>query len=86
MAKKKVYVCCHGEEKKGRCGYNGAVEMRARLKEWVKEEKLEIKVKKSGCLGKCSNCVAIQFGKQKPQRVKTIDEALEKIQNYSQAL
>lgn len=50
-----VYVCNHED-----CKDKGSKDLTDKLKKWAKEEhKGEIKVIRSGCLGKCSEGIAI---------------------------
>lgn len=74
--KNKVYVCCHGEDKKGRCGFNGSKLIRRELKHAVKNLGIEVSVKKSGCLGACSKKVAIQINKEKPVKISGTEDIL----------
>lgn len=55
-----VFVCNQHRDDKDDCGSKGAKELTDKLKKWAKEEhKGEIKVFRSGCLGKCSEGIAV---------------------------
>lgn len=55
-----IYVCAHQRDKDESCAEKGAKELTDKLKKWAKEEHPgEIKVYRSGCLGKCSEGIAI---------------------------
>jgi predicted metal-binding protein len=55
-----VYVCNHSRDGSKACAELGAKEVTDKLKKWAKEEhKGEIKVYRSGCLGKCDEGIAI---------------------------
>lgn len=56
-----VFVCNHED-----CKERGSKELTDKLKKWSKEEyKGEIKVFRSGCLGKCSEGIAMAFYPEK---------------------
>lgn len=55
-----VFVCNHHRDDKENCADKGAKDLTDKLKKWAKEEHgKEIKVFRSGCLGKCSEGIAI---------------------------
>jgi predicted metal-binding protein len=56
-----IFVCNYSRDGKSEsCADKGAIEMTDKLKKWTKEEhKGDIKVYRSGCLGKCSEGIAI---------------------------
>ena len=55
-----VYICNFHRDGEESCAARGGKELTDRLKKWAKEEvKNEIKVFRSGCLGKCSEGIAI---------------------------
>ena len=58
--KVEIYICNHQRSDDENCFEKGAKEMTDVLKKWAKEEhKGDIKVYRSGCLGKCSEGIAI---------------------------
>lgn len=58
--KKEIFVCNFKREDGENCFDRGAKEITDTLKSWAKEHhKNELKVIRSGCLGKCSQGVAI---------------------------
>ncbi|MGE3609232.1 MAG: (2Fe-2S) ferredoxin domain-containing protein [Bacteriovoracaceae bacterium] len=55
-----VFVCNHKRDSDEDCFGKGAKELTDNLKKWAKENhKGEIKIFRSGCLGKCSEGIAI---------------------------
>lgn len=55
-----VFICNHEREGEEDCFSKGSKELTNELKKWAKEEhKGEVKVFRSGCLGKCSEGIAI---------------------------
>jgi predicted metal-binding protein len=55
-----VFVCNHSRENEEACFEKGAKDLTDKLKKWAKEEtNKEIKVVRSGCLGKCSEGIVI---------------------------
>lgn len=61
-----VFVCNHHRDGDENCFDKGAKELTDKLKKWSKEEtNKEIKVFRSGCLGKCSEGMALACFPQK---------------------
>jgi predicted metal-binding protein len=61
-----VFVCNHKRDGDKACFELGAKDLTDKLKKWSKEElDKEIKVFRSGCLGKCSEGIAIACFPQK---------------------
>lgn len=59
-SRKEIYICNFRREDGENCFDRGAKELTDNLKSWAKSEyKNEIKVVRSGCLGKCSEGIAI---------------------------
>lgn len=55
-----LFICNHHRDEKENCADKGAAELTDKLKKWSKENyKGEIKVIRSGCLGKCSEGIAM---------------------------
>ncbi len=55
-----AHICNHQRDKEDDCYKKGAKELTDNLKKWAKEtQNKEIKVFRSGCLGKCSEGIAI---------------------------
>lgn len=55
-----IFICNHKRDHDECCADKGAKELTDNLKKWAKEEhKGELKVYRSGCLGKCSEGIAI---------------------------
>lgn len=55
-----IYVCNHSRDGSDNCADLGAKDLTDKLKKWAKEEhKGDVKVYRSGCLGKCSEGIAI---------------------------
>lgn len=80
-----VFVCNHSREDSDNCAALGAKELTDKLKKWAKEEhKGDIKVYRSGCLGKCSEGIAVACYPEKkillevrPDDAKAIKKGLE---------
>lgn len=55
-----LFICTHRRDDKQSCGPEGGEELVADLKKWVKQEGLkeDLKVSRSGCLGRCEEGVA----------------------------
>lgn len=73
-----VFICNHHRSDDENCQDKGAKVLTDNLKKWAKEEtNKEIKVFRSGCLGKCSEGIAVAIYPQKDflLEVKTSDEA-----------
>jgi (2Fe-2S) ferredoxin len=87
--KKEIFVCNFKREDGENCFDRGAKEITDNLKSWAKEHyKNDIKVIRSGCLGKCSQGVAVLCYPEKhfllevttldiPEIKKGLEEALE---------
>lgn len=85
-----VFVCNHSRTGNEACFEKGAKDLTDKLKKWSKEEhKGDIKVFRSGCLGKCSEGIAIACYPEKKflldvttddlkEIKKGLEEALEK--------
>lgn len=55
-----IHVCNYERDGKESCFEKGAKDLTDRLKKWSKEETdKQVKVYRSGCLGKCSEGIAI---------------------------
>lgn len=55
-----VFICNHHRDDSESCAEKGGKELTDQLKKWAKENyKGELKVFRSGCLGKCSEGIAI---------------------------
>jgi predicted metal-binding protein len=55
-----IFICNYHRDKDDNCIDKGSKELTDKLKKWAKEEhKGEIKVYRSGCLGKCSEGIAM---------------------------
>jgi len=58
--KVEVFICNHSRDNDEDCASKGAKDLTDRLKKWAKEEhKGDIKVYRSGCLGKCFEGIAM---------------------------
>ncbi len=65
-SKIEIFVCNHGRDDKESCAEKGAKELTDNLKKWAKEETdKQVRVFRSGCLGKCSEGIAIAFYPEK---------------------
>jgi predicted metal-binding protein len=75
-----VFVCNHSREHEEACFEKGAKDLTDKLKKWAKEEtNKEIKVVRSGCLGKCSEGIAIACFPEKKYLLDVKNEDLEEI-------
>lgn len=57
--KKEIYICNFQRETGESCAQSGAKELTDELKKWAKQERPDVKVIRGGCLGKCSEGIAI---------------------------
>lgn len=79
-----VYVCNHSRDKDEDCASKGAKGLTDELKKWAKEtHKGEIKVVRSGCLGMCTQGIAMSCYPEKnfvleinPEDIQEIKEGL----------
>lgn len=61
-----VFICNHHRDNDENCLDRGAKALTDNLKKWAKEEtNKEVKVFRSGCLGKCSEGIALALYPQK---------------------
>lgn len=83
-----VFVCNHHRDNDEACAEKGAKELTDKLKKWAKEEhKGEIKVYRSGCLGKCSEGIAIACYPEKKFLLEVTPDDLNEIkQGLKEAL
>jgi (2Fe-2S) ferredoxin len=80
-----VFICNHKRDDSENCADRGAKELTDKLKKWAKEDPdRRIKVYRSGCLGKCSEGIAIACYPEKkfllevtPEDAKEIKEGLQ---------
>lgn len=80
-----VFVCNHQRDGDEDCASKGAKDLTDKLKKWAKENHhKQIKVYRSGCLGKCSEGIAIACYPEKkfllevePDDAKEIKQGLE---------
>lgn len=57
-----VFVCTNTKKKGDGCGPLGADELRAKLKDWAKENpdwRKKIRINSAGCLDRCSEGIAV---------------------------
>jgi (2Fe-2S) ferredoxin len=65
-SQKEIFICNFKREGEECCFDKGAKELTDELKKWVKEnQKGKVKVFRSGCLGKCSDGIAIALYPEK---------------------
>lgn len=88
-----IFICNHKRDGEKACADSGAKDITDTIKKWAKEEhKGEIKVFRSGCLGRCSEgVVAVCYPEKKylleiavddvKEIKKGLEEALEKTLN-----
>lgn len=78
ISKMEVHICNHHRDDRESCAALGSKDLTDNLKKWAKENYgKEIRVFRSGCLGKCSEGIAIACYPEKKMllEVKTSDEA-----------
>ena len=80
-----LFVCTHHKEGKDNCADRNSQELCDTLRKWAKENhSKDVKVTKSGCLGKCSDGIAmVMYPQQKlitEVRLKDADEIKEYIE------
>ncbi len=83
-----IFVCNHKREGDGNCFDKGAKELTDDLKKWAKENhKGDLKVFRSGCLGKCAEGIAIACYPEKKMLLEvTKDDAQEIKKGLEEAL
>lgn len=75
-----VFICNHQRDKDENCFDQGSKELTDKLKKWAKEEtNKEIKIFRSGCLGKCSEGIAMACFPQKKFILKVEPEDYKEI-------
>lgn len=75
-----VFVCNHKRDGEEACADKGSKEFTDQLKKWAKEEtNKEIKVFRSGCLGRCSEGIAMACFPAKKFILEVGDENLGEI-------
>lgn len=83
-----VFVCNHKRDNDECCADKGAKELTDHLRRWAKEEhKGEVKIFRSGCLGKCSEGIVVAcFPEKKLLLEVTVHDSKEIIQGLREAL
>jgi predicted metal-binding protein len=83
-----VFVCNHRREDGDDCLSKGGKELTDKLKKWAKEEHgKDIKVYRSGCLGFCSEGIAVACYPQKKFLIKVrVDDSKEIKKGLEEAL
>lgn len=75
-----LHVCNHAREDREACAAKGASELTDELKKWAKaNHKGEIKVVRSGCLGKCEKGIALACYPEKNFFVEVVPSDAEEI-------
>lgn len=78
-----VHVCNHKRDNDECCFDKGAKDLTDKLKKWSKEETdKQVKVYRSGCLGKCSEGIAIACYPEKKMFLDVNETDLKEIRNY----
>lgn len=77
------FICTNLKEKGESCAPKGSLELRDRLKTWVKEQNLHrfVRINNTGCLGQCENGIAVAIYPQNRWFLKVTPENFEAIQN-----
>ncbi len=90
-----AHICNYQREGKENCFDRGSKELTDRLKKWSKEETdKQVKVYRSGCLGKCSEGIAIACYPEKKMYLdvreddfkeikRVLENSLEEVKNNS---
>lgn len=77
-----VFVCNHKD-----CGDKGSKDLTDKLKKWSKEETdKEVKIFRSGCLGKCSEGIAIACFPEKKFILEVEEDDFKTIRNELQEI
>lgn len=78
-----IHVCNHRREGDECCYDLGAKDLTDKLKKWAKEEtKKEVRVFRSGCLGKCSEGIAIACYPEKKMLLKVKEDDFKEIRTH----
>lgn len=75
-----VFICNHEKAEGSHCSAKGSKDLTDHLKMWAKENyKNQIKVVRSGCLGKCSKGIAVLSYPEKKFLLEVTSDDEEKI-------
>lgn len=78
-----LFVCTNHKEGRDNCADKGGAEVCDKLKKWAKENhSKQIKVTRSGCLGKCSEAVAMVMHPDQEWFSEVSNEDVEEIKSY----
>ena len=78
-SKKEIYICNFLRETGESCAQRGAKELTDELKKWAKQETSDVKVIRGGCLGKCSEGIAIACYPERNFQLNVTREDIEEI-------
>lgn len=77
-----IFICNHQRDDSESCAEKGAKELTDKLKKWAKEDyQGELKVYRSGCLGKCSEGIAIACYPERKFLLEVKEEDYKEIKN-----
>jgi (2Fe-2S) ferredoxin len=82
-SKIELHICNHSRDEKEACAALGSKDLSDELKKWAKSEhKGEIKIIRSGCLGKCSEGIAMACYPDKKLLVEVTKDDADEIKRY----
>lgn len=78
-----IYICNHKRDNCADCFHKGGKEITDKIKAWAKEKfPGEVKIYRSGCLGKCEDGVAITTYPNKDFLLEVSQDDIESIKEY----
>ncbi len=78
-----LFVCTNHKEGRDNCANVGGAEVCDKLKKWAKEHhSSDVKVTRSGCLGKCSEGVAMVMHPQQKWLTEVSLDDVEEVKKY----
>jgi (2Fe-2S) ferredoxin len=82
-----VHICNYERDGKENCIEKGSKELTDRLKKWSKEETdKQVKVYRSGCLGKCSEGIAMAIYPEKKMLLEVKEDDFKEIRKKLEEL
>lgn len=78
-----IYICNHKRDNTEDCFHKGGKEVTDNVKRWAKENYSgEVKIYRSGCLGKCEQGIAVASYPAKDFLLEVTREDAEEIKDY----
>ena len=78
-----IFICNHNRDDEESCAARGSKDLTDKVKKWTKENYgKEVKVFRSGCLGKCSEGIAVACYPEKKMFLDVDKDDDKKLKNY----